>query len=71
MSAPPADVKVKVLKEIAREHNINWDSTQTETELSKKPEDLLVPVTFTLIFPSNIQYFHVIYQQLHFNFFDV
>ncbi|KAL0380765.1 UNVERIFIED_CONTAM: ist1 [Sesamum angustifolium] len=41
VSAPPADVKLKVLKEIALEYNINWDSTKTETEFSKKPEDLL------------------------------
>ncbi|KAK4430218.1 ist1 [Sesamum alatum] len=41
VSAPPADVKLKVLKEIALEYNINWDSTKTETEFSKKLEDLL------------------------------
>ncbi|KAI3467083.1 hypothetical protein Pfo_023746 [Paulownia fortunei] len=41
VSAPPANVKLKVLKEIALEYNINWDSTKTETEFSKKPEDLL------------------------------
>ncbi|KAL0430136.1 UNVERIFIED_CONTAM: ist1 [Sesamum radiatum] len=41
VSAPPADVKLKVLKEIALEYNINWNSTKTETEFSKKPEDLL------------------------------
>ncbi|KAL7132492.1 hypothetical protein ABFS83_12G077400 [Erythranthe nasuta] len=41
VSAPPTDLKVKVLKEIAREYMIDWDSTETETELSKKPEDLL------------------------------
>ncbi|KAK6134132.1 hypothetical protein DH2020_032132 [Rehmannia glutinosa] len=41
VSAPPAEIKLKVLKEIAVEYNINWDSTKTETEFSKKPEDLL------------------------------
>ncbi|PIN22542.1 Spindle pole body protein [Handroanthus impetiginosus] len=41
VSAPPADVKLKVLEEIALEYNVNWDSTNTEAEFSKKPEDLL------------------------------
>lgn len=42
VSAPPAKAKLKVLKEIAVEHGIIWDSTKTETEFSKNPEDLLV-----------------------------
>ncbi|KAL6538984.1 hypothetical protein OROMI_025310 [Orobanche minor] len=42
VSAPPPHLKLKVLKEIAREYNINWDSIATEAEFSKKPEDLLV-----------------------------
>ncbi|KAH6771432.1 Regulator of Vps4 activity in the MVB pathway protein [Perilla frutescens var. hirtella] len=41
VSAPPADVKLKVLKAIALEYNVNWDSTKTEREFSKNPEDLL------------------------------
>ncbi|KAL6573698.1 hypothetical protein OROHE_002157 [Orobanche hederae] len=41
VSAPPPHLKLKVLKEIAREYNINWDSIATEAEFSKKPEDLL------------------------------
>ncbi|KAL6529225.1 hypothetical protein OROGR_014848 [Orobanche gracilis] len=44
VSAPPPHLKLKVLKEIAREYNINWDSIATETEFSKKPEDLLFMV---------------------------
>ncbi|KAG6410347.1 hypothetical protein SASPL_128405 [Salvia splendens] len=39
--APPTDVKLNILKAIALEHNVNWDSTKTEQEFSKKPEDLL------------------------------
>ncbi|KAA8529156.1 hypothetical protein F0562_034045 [Nyssa sinensis] len=39
--APSGEVKLKVLKEIAQEHNVKWDSSQTEAEFSKKPEDLL------------------------------
>lgn len=41
VSAPPADVKLKVLKSIALEYNVDWDSTKTEQEFSKNPEDLL------------------------------
>ncbi|KAL8470670.1 hypothetical protein ACS0TY_033292 [Phlomoides rotata] len=41
VSAPPADVKLKVLKAIAVEYSISWNSTNTEMEFSKKPEDLL------------------------------
>lgn len=42
MTAPPAELKVKVLKAIAQEHNLEWDSSDTESELNKKHEDLLV-----------------------------
>lgn len=48
VSAPPADVKLKVLKAIALEYNVNWDSTKTEQEFSKKPEDLLVSISSQL-----------------------
>ncbi|KAK3006099.1 hypothetical protein RJ639_017422 [Escallonia herrerae] len=41
VSTPPAEVKLKVLKDIAREYNVEWDSSNTEAEFSKKPEDLL------------------------------
>ncbi|GAA0162548.1 hypothetical protein LIER_18616 [Lithospermum erythrorhizon] len=40
-SAPSADIKLEVLKEIAREYNVEWDSSKTEAELRKNPEDLL------------------------------
>ncbi|PON78618.1 Vacuolar protein sorting-associated protein [Parasponia andersonii] len=41
VSAPSPEVKLKVLKEIAREHNLEWDSSNAEAELSKRHEDLL------------------------------
>ncbi|XP_031402038.1 IST1 homolog isoform X2 [Punica granatum] len=41
ISAPSADVRLRVLKDIAREYNLDWDSSKTEAELSKKHEDLL------------------------------
>ncbi|CAH2062613.1 unnamed protein product [Thlaspi arvense] len=41
VSAPSAEVKLKVLKDIAQEYNVEWDSSKTEAEFSKKPEDLL------------------------------
>ncbi|XP_074274867.1 uncharacterized protein LOC141598933 [Silene latifolia] len=39
--APPGQEKLKTLKEIAREYNVNWDSSKTEAEFSKKHDDLL------------------------------
>ncbi|KAL0904544.1 hypothetical protein M5K25_026669 [Dendrobium thyrsiflorum] len=41
VAAPPVDRRLKVLKEIANEHNLDWDSSSTEKEFSKKHEDLL------------------------------
>ncbi|KAJ8758492.1 hypothetical protein K2173_000213 [Erythroxylum novogranatense] len=41
VSAPSAALRLKVLKEIAQEHNLEWDSSSTEAELGKKHEDLL------------------------------
>lgn len=38
---PPGEVKLKVLKEIAQEYNVLWDSSKTEAEFNKMPEDLL------------------------------
>uniref|UniRef100_A0A1D1YNQ6 IST1-like protein n=1 Tax=Anthurium amnicola TaxID=1678845 RepID=A0A1D1YNQ6_9ARAE len=39
--APVADVKLRVLKLIAQEFNVGWDSSRTEMEFRKKHEDLL------------------------------
>jgi hypothetical protein len=41
---PPVEVKMKLLKEIAEEHEIDWDPSETETEYLKPHEDLLVSV---------------------------
>lgn len=42
ISAPASEVKLKVLKDIAQEYKVQWDSTSTEAEFGKKHEDLLV-----------------------------
>ncbi|KAL8486980.1 hypothetical protein ACS0TY_023609 [Phlomoides rotata] len=39
--APAPDVKLKLLKEIAEEHELDWDPSASESELSKAHEDLL------------------------------
>lgn len=40
-STPPPELKLKLLKEIAQEHNVEWDSSKTEAELNKRHDDLL------------------------------
>ena len=40
--APSPEVKLNLLKEIAEEHGLDWDPTESETELLKPHEDLLV-----------------------------
>ncbi|KAL5843600.1 hypothetical protein ACOSQ4_009558 [Xanthoceras sorbifolium] len=39
--APSAEKKLKLLKEIAEEHELDWDPAATETDLLKPQEDLL------------------------------
>ncbi|XP_019054258.1 PREDICTED: IST1 homolog isoform X2 [Nelumbo nucifera] len=39
--APSAEVKLILLKEIAEEYDLEWDSSSTQIEFSKKHEDLL------------------------------
>lgn len=41
---PPGEVKLKVLKEIAKEHQIDWDTTESEKELLKPPEEQIVRI---------------------------
>ncbi|KAL6126045.1 hypothetical protein ACLB2K_074096 [Fragaria x ananassa] len=41
VSAPSGEERLKVLKEIAQEYNLNWDSSSSEAEFSRKHEDLL------------------------------
>ncbi|KAL1536214.1 IST1 isoform X1 [Salvia divinorum] len=39
--APSPDVKLKLLKEIAKEHELDWDPSDSENDLLKSHEDLL------------------------------
>ncbi|GAB4848333.1 hypothetical protein Ancab_003025 [Ancistrocladus abbreviatus] len=41
VSTPSPEVKLKLLKEIAQEYGLAWDSSETEIEFNKKHEDLL------------------------------
>ncbi|KAL2905168.1 IST1-like protein [Bienertia sinuspersici] len=41
VSPPSAQTKLKLLKEIAKEHNVSWNPSETELEFSKKHDDLL------------------------------
>lgn len=44
---PTGEVKLKVMKEIAKEHQIEWDTTESEKELLKAPEEMIEgPHTF-------------------------
>lgn len=44
---PSGQTKLKVLKDIAKEHQIDWDTTESEQELLKPPEELIKgPSTF-------------------------
>ncbi|KAK9226801.1 hypothetical protein WN943_011849 [Citrus x changshan-huyou] len=58
VSAPSSEARLKVLKEIAQEHNLNWDSSNTESELSKKHEDLLQKLLAGAIFVLWEKYLH-------------
>ncbi len=42
VTTPSGVLKLKLLKEIATEHNVEWDSTSAEADLLKVPQDLLV-----------------------------
>ncbi|KAF9604045.1 hypothetical protein IFM89_001405 [Coptis chinensis] len=41
VKAPSVDAKLRLLKEIAKEYNLDWDASSTEAEFRKKHEDLL------------------------------
>ncbi|GAB4848406.1 hypothetical protein Ancab_003103 [Ancistrocladus abbreviatus] len=44
---PTGELKLKVMKEIAKEYHIKWDTTETEMELLKPPEERIEgPRTF-------------------------
>jgi hypothetical protein len=52
---PSGEVKLKLMKEIAKEHQIDWDPADSEKELLKTPEDMLVRSllkSFTLLISS-------------------
>lgn len=42
--APSPEKKLKLLTEIAEEHDLDWDPAGTEAEFNKSPEDLLASV---------------------------
>lgn len=42
VKTPSGEVKLKVLKEIAKEYQVQWDTTETEEELLKPPEERIV-----------------------------
>ncbi|XVE87501.1 hypothetical protein DITRI_Ditri18aG0122800 [Diplodiscus trichospermus] len=47
VKTPSGEVKLKVMREIAKEYNIEWDTTESEKELLKPPEELMEgPCTF-------------------------
>ncbi|KAH9619047.1 hypothetical protein KSS87_002173 [Heliosperma pusillum] len=48
--APSPEKKLKLLKDIAEEHEIDWDPAPSETELFKSPEDLLVGINFVAVY---------------------
>jgi hypothetical protein len=49
VNKPSGQTKLKVLKDIAKEHQIDWDTTETEQDLLKPPEELIVRATRTLL----------------------
>lgn len=51
---PSGEVKLKVLREIAKEHQIDWDTTESEKELLKPPEELIVS-----LIPDMSAYMHL------------
>lgn len=42
VKTPAGEVKLKVMKEIAKEYQIEWDTAESEKELLKPPEELIV-----------------------------
>ncbi|GLJ23867.1 hypothetical protein SUGI_0453520 [Cryptomeria japonica] len=41
VKAPSGQVKLKLMKEIAKEYHVDWDPAESEEEFLKRPEDLL------------------------------
>lgn len=40
--APDVQIKIKVLNEVAKEHDVKWDSKAFEEQVQKPKDDLLV-----------------------------
>ncbi|GMP46154.1 hypothetical protein CsSME_00014421 [Camellia sinensis var. sinensis] len=59
--APDPDVKLKLLKEIAEEHKLDWDPVASETELLKPHEDLLVNIICPPCLDSNFLFMSNLY----------
>lgn len=55
--APSPEKKLKLLKEIAEEHGLDWDPTASEVEFFKPQDDLLVceilPCALLYLFSSH------------------
>lgn len=50
--SPTSEAKFKLLKEIAAEHDVDWNTTSFEEEITKVHEDLLVRC-----YPSYLKFF--------------
>lgn len=48
VKSPPGEIKLKVLKEIAKEYQVKWDMAESEQELLKPPEERIVCISFSL-----------------------
>jgi vacuolar protein sorting-associated protein IST1 len=59
VKAPSGESKLKVLKAIAQEYNVEWDSSNTEAEFNKKYEDLLVAFANSYLFPAYYTWMHM------------
>jgi hypothetical protein len=51
---PTGEIKLKVMKVIAKEYQVDWDMTETEQELLKPPEERLVQYN-CFFFPPQCQ----------------
>ena len=54
VTRPEGEFKLKVMKEIAKEFQVDWDTKETELELLKPQEETIVCVFFSLFFFSII-----------------
>lgn len=59
MRAPSPETKLKLLKEIAEEHELDWDPASTETDLFKSHEDLLVSTSLFVFSLLSLLFLHI------------